>query len=131
MLKTIGLDGKVYKMDISPSNFPMRTEGSCKSKFQFACGKVLKEKFPCHAILEEVSVPGHRFFLDFFIPAYKLVIEAHGAQHDKYTPYFHKSLSGFKAAQQRDGDKKEWVISNGFEFMEVRTEEELRERLGL
>jgi hypothetical protein len=131
MLTVLGLDGKTYKMDINTSSFPMRNNLACKSKLQFECGKVLKSYYGMSPILEEVSVPGHRFFLDFFLPTQKIVYEIHGIQHDKYVPFFHKSKANFMQSKIRDNDKKYWCEINDISFYEVRSVEELEIQLGL
>jgi hypothetical protein len=131
VLNVIGLNGKTFKMDVRASSYPMRTEEACKSKLQFRCGQLIKKCYGMVPILEEVFVPNHGFYLDFFLPNHKIVFEIHGAQHDTYTPYFHKSKANFAASKNRDSNKKLWCEMNDFTFYEIRTEKELKELLGL
>ena len=42
---------------------------------------------------------------DFYLPDDKILIEVQGIQHYQYTKIFHKNLSEFKKAQERDRRK--------------------------
>jgi very-short-patch-repair endonuclease len=91
MKKLIGLDKQEIKIDIKPSSYPMRNEAASKSKLQFTCGQLLRQKFPLSTILEEVHFPKHGFILDFYLPKEAIVVEVNGKQHDEYVPFFHKN----------------------------------------
>lgn len=131
MLVVLGLDGKPFKMDIRTTSFPIRSEKACKSRLQYECGRILKKHFGMSPLLEEVSVPNHRFYLDFFLPNQKIVVEVHGRQHDEFVPFFHKTKADFKEHQNRDERKKLWCEINDFSFYEVRSPEELKKLLGI
>lgn len=126
-MKIIGLDGKQYQLDIRQSSYPIRSEAACKSKFQFECGQILKEKFPHDVILEEVHVPRQGIILDFFLPTRKLVIESHGRQHDKFVQHFHGNIKNFKKSQSQDKKKEEWCNMNNIQYIAVRSVDELLE----
>jgi hypothetical protein len=126
MIKFRGLDGKEYKLDISPNKHPMRTKNSCKSKIQYDCGQFLKSQHKFTPILEELYIPGHDFYFDFFIPSIKLAIEIDGRQHDEYVPYFHKNKQNFIKAKERDDSKYELCKINDWEFIRVSSLEELK-----
>ena len=124
-MKIKNLDGTDGYLDIRPSQFPLRSEGSSKSKLQYECGQKLKQLFPFHVILEEIAIPRERLFIDFFIPTLRIAVEVHGVQHDKFVKHFHGSKAGFKASQERDSRKKEWCRVNNIELYEVYTPEDL------
>ena len=53
---------------------------------------------------------------DIYIPAYNAIIEYHGKQHYEKVPYFSETL---EYRQYKDSIKKDWAISNGFNFIEI------------
>lgn len=128
-MKFIGLNGKEYKLDTRRSSYPMRTEASSPSKIQYACSQILREKFPVSTILEEVTLPGHKLRLDFFIPDLKLVIEVNGEQHKEYNTFFYKTRRAFLDAQARDSDKASLCEMNNWTLMTVETIDDLKELL--
>lgn len=125
-MKLIGLDGKPLLLDVRQSQYPMRTESSCKSKIQYECGQLIKEKYPHDTILEEFTVPKHGIIIDFFLPVAKIAFEIQGRQHEEYVPFFHKSKKGFKDAVSRDSKKKEFCLKNDINYISVQSTEELR-----
>ncbi len=125
-MKAIGLDGKAIQLDVRQSQYPMRTESSCKSKIQFECGQLIKERFPHDPILEEFAIPKHGLFIDFFLPVARIAFEIQGRQHGKYVPFFHGSKKGFAASLGRDSRKKEFCLKNDINYIVVSTIEELR-----
>lgn len=104
--------GKEVSIDVRPSNYPMRSEEECKSKCQYSIGQVLKGVFPSDIILEEFYVPAEGIYIDFFIPRVKVAVEINGAQHDKFTPFFHGTKTGFTKAKERDKKKSSWCEIN-------------------
>lgn len=91
----------------------------CKSKFQSSVGDQMVEDFPNSLIYQEVHIPGENFYLDFFVPASKLVVECHGKQHKKHTKFFHKTVKAFNHQQSTDERKREWCNINGFRLVEL------------
>lgn len=106
-----------------------------KSSLHMQVRSILKNNFPTLQILEEVSVPVRKsetYFLDFYIPLTKKVIEVHGEQHYKFIPFYHSNLMGFIKSQKRDRDKKEWCELNNLEYIELpfsETPEQWMERI--
>lgn len=91
-----------------------------KSSGHIACRQLLKEMFPTCSVVEEVSIPvfyRSNYFLDFYVPLYKLAIEVHGQQHYKFTPHFHGSAANFAMAKARDTNKSEWCEINGIKLV--------------
>jgi len=60
-----------------------------------------------------------RLEIDFWLPRHKVAIELQGAQHYKQVG----QASGLKNIQRRDTWKKEKVMSLGYVFIEIRTNE--------
>lgn len=130
-MKVLDLNRKPYQLDARASIYPMRSESACKSKIQYSCGQLLKDRFPNDIILEEIYVAPAKCYIDFFIPNRKMAFEIHGRQHDEFVPHFHKSEKGFKHAQTKDAGKALFCQINGIELYVVRSVEEMREVLGL
>jgi len=130
-MKVKDLTGKLHHLDIRQSAHPMKGPGACKSKFQYECGQLIKQKFPTEIILEELPIPGHNLTLDFFIPTRKIAFEAQGGQHHKYNAHFHKNEKGFDLSKNRDLNKKLWCEANDVSLYTVDSVEELKELFGL
>lgn len=124
-MKFIGLNGKEYRLDTRRSSYPMRTEAASPSKIQFACAQLLRRKFPVSTILEEVTLPGHKLRLDFFIPDLKLVVEINGTQHTEFNTFFYKTRRAFLDAQARDSSKAEICEMNNWTLITVESPEDL------
>lgn len=56
---------------------------------------------------------------DIYIPSKNTIIEIHGQQHYVFTKHYHINEQGFVQSQRRDRQKKEWAISNGYNFIEI------------
>lgn len=130
MLKFQGIDGKEYQLDPKTFNHPLKSKEACKSNIQWECGQYLKQKFPFTPILEELYVPGHAFYFDFFLPTFQMVFEIDGGQHEKYTPFFHKSEKLFAQAKMRDKNKKYLCEINKWTLHRIKSLDELKSILG-
>lgn len=130
-MKVKDLSGKEHHLDIRASQYKMKTEKSSKSKIQFACGQLIRKKFPFDVILEEVSIPGEKLYIDFLIPQKRIAFEIQGRQHESYVPFFHGSESGFDESLKRDSRKKHWCEINDIELYTTDSENGMREILGL
>ena len=119
-MKVIGLDGKEYNWLTQKSKF---TPKSSPSSGHLAARKLLRQLFKCCLLLEEVPLPGSKtvhnglLIADFVLPSEKLIVEVHGEQHYRYTPFFHNSKLDFIRGQLRDKKKKEWAELNGFLYL--------------
>lgn len=100
-------------------NFLIQKEGYCKSKFQKEIRNELIKKYPNDIICEEVYIKGEKFYLDFFLPALKIVMEVNGRQHSEHVKFFHKTKQEFEKQQLTDRRKKEWCDINGFRMVEI------------
>lgn len=128
-MKVKDLSGRIHHLDTRQNSHPLRSKAACKSNLQYECGQFLKEKFPLEPILEEVPVPGENLTLDFFLALSRICIEVNGNQHDKYVPFFHKSVEQFKQSIERDKRKAEWCAINEIDLFVVKNIDELKEIL--
>ncbi len=51
--------------------------------------------------------------VDFYLPRDKIAIEVQGQQHYEYSKFFHKTISNFKKAQERDRRKLKGLLALG------------------
>ena len=117
------LDGRFYNWPPTGC-VPPKTDEVGKSSYHIKCRNLLQTLHPTRRIMEEVPIPGHRLFLDFYIPHRQVAIEVQGEQHFKYIPHFHGTKLGFFEAQQRDRTKAEWCILNEIDLIELRYDED-------
>lgn len=47
------------------------------------------------------------------------LVEADGAQHFKYTPFFHKNIFGFQKAKEWDRKKNQFCLQNGIPLIRI------------
>lgn len=128
-MKIRSLNGKEGNWDLRESKYPVKTKETCKSKIQYACGQLIRKRFPLDMILEDVYVPVERIYLDFYLPNRKLAFEVQGQQHGKYIPFFHNSQQDFRESIQRDERKAKWCEINKIELVTVDSTEQLIEYL--
>lgn len=98
-----------------------------KSSYHLTARQLLKNHFPTLQILEEVPVPikkSESYYLDFYIPMLKTVVEVHGEQHYKFVAFYHNNYLGFLKSQKRDREKKEWCEINNIKYIELSHNEE-------
>lgn len=120
------LNNRNVDMDIKPSNYPVKSENSCRSKIQYAVGQYLIKRFPFDPILEDVPTP-EGFYFDFFLPKRKLALEIQGEQHSKFVQFFHKTQAGFNQSKIRDNNKREFCRINDISLVEITSVEELEQ----
>ena len=116
----LNLKGRVVKAD----------ESRPRSSYHLTARGILKQLFPTSQVLEEVPVilrKGKNISLDFFISQFRIVVEVHGQQHDKFTPMFHASAQDFIKQRKRDADLKEWCELNNLTYIELRYDEKPEE----
>ena len=124
-MRIVGLDGRSYTWNVS--QYARNPDRRC-SALHNAVRSFLEKEFPVDRILEEVYLPGSYGLIgDFFLPARLLLIEAHGVQHSKHTPFFQKSILDFLNQKKRDNQKREWCRLNGIRIVELYHEETTEE----
>lgn len=118
-MKTIGLDGKEFKVKLSRVD----TEGEHKSSGHLKCREILKKLYPSDGIFEEVIIfPG--LIVDFILPLRRLVLEVNGIQHYQMVKFFQKNLIKFNGQKSRDAAKVEWAKLNKFTLICLDTREQ-------
>lgn len=64
--------------------------------------------------LDDNRIKYYRY--DFYLPEYRIAIEANGAQHYEFSKHFHKSRSEFTKAQERDRRKINYCLAHGIKL---------------
>jgi hypothetical protein len=120
-VKSVNNPDQIITWNTRESNWPQKTESSCRSKIQFQIGQIIKKRYPLDPVLEDITIPDTRLSLDFFIPHRKLAVEVQGEQHDEMNPYFHKSNAEFEEQKERDEMKRFFCELNSIKLLEIRT----------
>ena len=129
-MKIIGLDGKIRKLSLHDTKVSVN-DARPRSSYHLLARKVIKEVF-LDFVGEEVFVPNEGFYLDFFLPTRRIVVEVHGEQHYKFNSFFHKTKLDFVKQKKTDKNKAEFCKLNGFAYVEFpynETEEQWKARL--
>ncbi len=130
-MKVYDLTGKEYHLDVRATQNPIRPREACKSNIQYEAGQLIKQKYPLEIVLEEVNIPGLNLKIDFLLPKKRIAFEIQGAQHNKFSKFFHGSLEGFRKAKERDNLKKEWCGANNITLYYVYEIKDFANFLGL
>ena len=128
-VRTIKNPDRAIAWSLKPSQWPLKSEASCRSKVQYATGQLLLERFPLDPILEDVTIPESRLSLDFFLPQRKLAVEVQGSQHSELNPFFHKKRTDFHRQIGRDEDKRFFCDLNDIVLVTISNPDELLEIL--
>jgi len=97
-----------------------------KSVPHLAIRQLIKNAFPGFRLFEEhpIQVPGRAYnttlFIDFVLPDFRVAVEVHGEQHDKFIPHFHGSPEGFQASKTRDAAKASAIAGIGHGLIVIR-----------
>ena len=59
----------------------------------------------------------------FELPEQRIIIEVQNKQHRQLVPLFHVDEDGFAYQQQRDAYKRQFAVDNGYQVIEVQSEE--------
>lgn len=91
------------------------------SNFQFTIKQFLKTYWQYDiGVFEEFRIPGSKLRCDVLNTQRRLAVEASGAQHFEYTPFFHGgSEMNFLSSIKRDDKKRQWLELNGFSLIEL------------
>ena len=109
-----------------PKNYMVEWDKPSRSKMQFEVKKFIKNYWFNDIVFEEFPIVGTRMSLDLYNGNKNIAIEVQGAQHLKYTPFFHgKSKTTFLSQIRRDNDKQEFCKLNKIKLVEVYPKDEL------
>jgi hypothetical protein len=124
-MKIFDVNGKLVSLEIKQSNNPLK--GQSKSELQTKLSEKLQDIFPNEAILEEFYIPGSKLSVDFFIPRRRLVYEADGSQHDKYSGFLQGQRTEHRFARQVSHDvaKERWAEYNKFKLIRIKSEKDI------
>lgn len=110
--KLVKLNLSKYKIDWkadSPSKFQKTIKDFLRPYWEFDIG-----------VCEELRISGSLLRVDFANFAKKIAVEASGAQHFEFNPFFHNnSQANFLASIKRDDKKRLWLERNNFFLIEV------------
>lgn len=106
------------------NNSPSLTHDKSSSSGEAECKRVLEKYFnkPFHKYRPNFlnnPITDNNLELDCYNEEVGLAVEYNGAQHYKYTPYFHKSKEAFHNQQYRDYIKRDLCKKNGIRLIEV------------
>ena len=99
--------------------------GKSRSKYQRSIKKFLKEFWINQVIFEEFPIAGTRMTFDFYNANKKIAIEAQGAQHTKFVPFFHRSRHDFASQIKRDEKKLQFCKLNSIKLIEIYPEDKV------
>jgi hypothetical protein len=109
-----------------PKNYMVKWEKPSRSKMQFGVKEFVKNYWFNDVVFEEFPIVGTRMSLDLYNANKNIAIEVQGAQHLKYTPFFHgKSKTTFLSQIRRDNDKQEFCKLNNIKLVEIYPEDKL------
>ena len=66
-----------------------------------------------------VGLGGGLLSYDHYLPKFNLLIEYQGEMHERYVRGIHKSIKDFEKQVEHDRRKKEYALSNGYNFLEI------------
>jgi len=109
-----------------PKNYMVKWKKPSRSKMQFGVKEFVKNYWFNDVVFEEFPIVGTRMSLDLYNANKNIAIEVQGAQHLKYTPFFHgKSKTTFLSQIRRDNDKQEFCKLNNIKLVEIYPEDKL------
>jgi hypothetical protein len=109
-----------------PKNYMVKWDKPSRSKMQFGVKNFVRKYWFNDVVFEEFPIVGTRMSLDLYNANKNIAIEVQGAQHLKYTPFFHgKSKTTFLSQIRRDNDKQEFCKLNDIKLVEVYPEDKL------
>jgi hypothetical protein len=118
--------GGAARSVINPKKYLINWDGKSRSKIQKATKSFLKEYWFSHVVFEEFPVAGSRLSLDFYNANKKIAIEVQGAQHRKYTPFFHgNNKYNYINQLRRDQNKLKFCELNHIQLVEIYDRREL------
>ncbi len=100
-----------YAIDWNPPKEVSRPQGLVK---QFLC-----PFWRTHVVAEELKIPASRCRIDLINFTRRIVIEVSPASSHSFNKFFHKNRINFSRAVQRDLDKQSWAERNGFQYIEL------------
>lgn len=100
-------------------NYIIDWGGSSRSKFQKSVKSFLSTYWKSHIVFEEFPVAGSKMTFDFYNANKKIAVEVQGAQHIKFTRFFHSRRSNFASQIRRDEQKSRFCEINKITLVEI------------
>ena len=76
-----------------------------------------------HFVCEEFCIPSSRMRIDLINFTLGVIVEVSPKSSHKFNSFFHNNRPKFLAAAKRDMQKAEWAANNGFEYVEITSED--------
>lgn len=86
---------------------------------QYECKQFLRPYWKDDVVCEEMRLPKSLLRIDLTNWNKRIVVEVSPPHHTTFSPFFHRSLAGYRASIKRDLDKVKWAELNGFLFIEI------------
>ena len=120
-MKIIGLDNKLYHINLSKYLIRNESDLAGKSSYHKRAYRLLKEIYPSDAVCEEIFLEGcsSKLYLDLYLPARNLALEVDGEFHSKYSGHHHGSKLEFARAKKRDLEKTEILELNNITLVRL------------
>ena len=97
---------------------------------------ILRPYWSGHSVCEEFYIPSTKMRVDLINFTLGIVVEVSPKGSHQFNQFFHKNRPNFLASAKRDFKKMDWVVLNGFEYVEIddvdlKDESKIREKLNL
>lgn len=86
----------------------------------------VKQLYPQYKIIWEQSIDSLGLRFDIFVREIGLALEVDGIQHDKFNPFFHKTVADLKRGYRNDKDKDYFCEVNGIKLIRLKYKEALK-----
>lgn len=107
------------RVKINIARYKIDWLGSSASKFQTQIKQFFYPFWKNYVVLEEFRIPSSLLRCDLLCLSTMVAVEANGAQHDKFVPFFHNSRGSYLKSIKRDVQKIEWLENEGFTVIEL------------
>lgn len=121
-LRLYSLSGSLMNKNVS--KYKIKWDKPSRSKIQFKTKQFLKPFWCYQVCFEEFPVYGSKMHVDILNLTKKIAVEVNGPQHKEFNKFFHNnSRANYFNSIKRDWKKTEWLERNGFQLIEIETQE--------
>lgn len=120
-MRLLNIYGKlVYK---NVSKYTINWDKKSRSNLQYQVKRFLKPYWEQNIVYEEFPVYGSLLKVDILNATKRIAVEVHGPQHNEFHYFHNKSPNTYLNSIKRDKKKYDWLITNGFELVEINHDE--------
>jgi hypothetical protein len=120
-MKLLNIYGKIVSKNVT--RYRIEWDKPSKSKPQAIVKKFLKPYWFPYIVYEEFPVYGTLLKVDILNASLKIAVEVHGPQHGEYHFFHNNSPNAYLNSIKRDYQKSEWLSTNGFKVVEIKSDE--------